>query len=95
MPMQVSERKCAGTEAGQTGRQSNRGPLVIAGCRAAHHLVNSLAEHCREAMVAGGLPGHLVHLSDIDHRFANSETCSRTGPNPNQRGNLRSVGCVG
>lgn len=57
--------------------ESPRGRLLLAGCRSGSHLSTSVVKRYRELSAEAGSEDDVLHLEDIDYRFANSETCVR------------------
>ncbi|RPJ07848.1 MAG: ribose-phosphate pyrophosphokinase, partial [Spirochaetaceae bacterium] len=56
---------------------SPRGPLLIASCVSGHQLAGRTLERYEALLKDSGSNAHPAYLADIDHRFADSETCVR------------------
>jgi len=57
--------------------ESTRGRLLIAGCCSGSYLSASVVERYKELLAEAGSEEDVLHLENIDYRFANSETCVR------------------
>jgi ribose-phosphate pyrophosphokinase len=57
--------------------ESPRGSLLIASCRSATPLANTLTQRYLELAEKSGARGEITHLKNIDFTFADSETCVR------------------
>ncbi|MBM3240120.1 ribose-phosphate pyrophosphokinase [Candidatus Poribacteria bacterium] len=57
--------------------ESTRGRLLIAGCCSGSYLSTSVVERYKELLVEAGSGDEVLHIENIDYRFANSETCVR------------------
>ena len=57
--------------------ESSRGRLLIASCRSGTYLARRVLQRYRELLAQTGGDDGILHLEDIDYRFANGETCVR------------------
>jgi len=57
--------------------ESTRGRLLIAGCCSGSDLSTRVAKRYRELLAEAGSEDDVLHLENIDYRFANLETCVR------------------
>lgn len=56
---------------------SPRGELLIASCRSGDRIARQIVEWYATLLEEGGDPGGVIHLSNIDRQFSDSETCAR------------------
>ena len=56
---------------------SPRGRLLIASCRAGSDLAAKVTGRYRQLLQEAGSPSEILHLDNIDRRFADGETCAR------------------
>ena len=57
--------------------ESTRGRLLIAGCRSGSYLSATVVKRYKELLAEVGSEDDVLHLENIDYRFANSEACVR------------------
>ena len=57
--------------------ESLRGKLLIAGCRSGSYLSGAVARRYGGLLADEGMEDDVLHLENIDYRFANTETCVR------------------
>lgn len=57
--------------------ESTRGRLLIAGCRSSAYLSTTVVARYKELLSEAGSREEVLHMENIDSRFANSETCVR------------------